>query len=187
MGRMWKRKQKYPKLTDDQINAKISEYLDKNDYRSEEEAFEYTKYMKTKAWAKRRDTFLEKHGKSCELCNSTEKTQAHHNNYLCVGREKDQDLVALCWQCHSDFHKRVKATSLRRPETYKKHVSEIHGGFRSNKSGRARARETLSCSMCRKEDLKYEFYTTHRTIRLCVKCHKQFAGKIPSSGVRLDE
>lgn len=187
MGRMWKRKQKYPKLTDDQINDAISNFLDKNNYKNVEEAFVYSKYMKTESWAKRRDAFLASHGGACELCGSKEKVQAHHNNYLCVGNEKSIDLIALCWECHSSFHKRVKAKSLKTPETYKKHIAGIHEGFVSNKAGRARARDTVSCSMCRRENLKYQFDTKHRTITLCDGCYRQFKNKVSQKGDELEE
>jgi hypothetical protein len=189
MPRRWKRKHKFAKPTDEEINAKISEFLEKNNYKSEEEAFVYKKYMKTEAWVKRRDTFLKKHGTSCEVCSSTEKVQAHHNNYQCVGREKDKDLLALCWQCHNEFHKRVKASSLRKPETHKKHLAEIDAYYpqAGNRDGRARVREAPSCSMCRKENLKCEYYTTHRAIRLCDKCYKQFQNKISVSDILLED
>jgi len=189
MPRRWKRKHKFPKPTDEEINAKISEFLEKNNYKSEEEAFVYKKYMKTEAWIKRRDTFLKKHGTSCEVCGSTEKVQAHHNNYQCVGREKDKDLLALCWQCHNEFHKRVKASSLREPETHEKHLHYWRNGRDFYFPG-TRAEEvskTPSCSMCRKENLKCEYYTTHRAIRLCDKCYKQFQDKISASDVLLED
>ena len=116
MGRKWKKR--FSKLSDEDINAKIAEFLEKKEYKSEDEAYDYKKYMKTKAWAKLRDAFLDKHGNCCEICASKVKNQAHHNNYFCVGAEEDADLVSICWECHHEFHKTVKSTSLKKPEKW---------------------------------------------------------------------
>ena len=149
MGRKWKKR--FSKLSDEDINAKIAEFLEKKEYKSEDEAYDYKKYMKTKAWAKLRNAFLDKHGNRCEICTSTAKNQAHHNSYRRLGNEKEVDLVSICWDCHHEFHKKVKSKSLRR-------MGE--------------------CSMCRRNDIEYEVFADHRTLKLCKRCHKVLKDKI---------
>lgn len=66
----------------------------------------YSVYIKSIHFEKRKNRYYKKFGKKCMCCGSTEYVQLHHvvyNNFE-FGFEKDEDLSALCIQCHKDFH-----------------------------------------------------------------------------------
>ena len=65
---------------------------------------EHKEYQKTTWWKDRRQELKEKFGHSCEICKSEKKIAVHHNNYFSKYREKDHDLIVLCYDCHSFFH-----------------------------------------------------------------------------------
>lgn len=41
----------------------------------------------------------------CEVCKTEKSTQVHHLSYKNLGRERDEDLQAVCAGCHTDHHK----------------------------------------------------------------------------------
>jgi 5-methylcytosine-specific restriction endonuclease McrA len=65
---------------------------------------DYKKYMDSKAWARRRSRYFRKHGKKCKVCDARYNVGLHHVPYERLGRERDEDLVALCWVHHEAFH-----------------------------------------------------------------------------------
>ena len=70
---------------------------------------EYRDYMRSEAWRERRARALKRAGFRCQICGEdTGKLEVHHNRYDNLGNERDEDLVALCGQCH-----RVVTTWLR--------------------------------------------------------------------------
>ncbi len=77
---------------------------------------DYRKYMKSKVWAKRRIEFYSKFGKECAICGK-KKTQLHHMTYQNLGREEDDDLVALCNHHHDQLHQTIKMKNDMRIET----------------------------------------------------------------------
>lgn len=64
----------------------------------------YKEYIKSGAWRKRRKEYYKTHPKKCAVCQTNRKIGLHHKNYGRLGREKDKDLVALCWIHHEIFH-----------------------------------------------------------------------------------
>lgn len=66
----------------------------------------YHTYIQSEAWWKRRTKYFETHRKACNKCNKTSIIVLHHIKYRKAeyGKEKDVDLVALCRECHQDFH-----------------------------------------------------------------------------------
>lgn len=67
---------------------------------------DYHTYIQSEAWWKRRTKYFETHQKACNKCNKTNIIVLHHIKYQKsdFGKEKDKDLVALCRECHNDFH-----------------------------------------------------------------------------------
>lgn len=71
----------------------------------------YQKYVKTDCWSLRRQMYLKKHP-SCEGCGQSVQPlsgkslilQVHHLTYERLGRESDDDLLAVCEGCHRLMH-----------------------------------------------------------------------------------
>src|SRR6266404_4544864 len=74
---------------------------------------QYEKYVKTDCWSLRRQLYLKKHS-SCEGCGQSVEPlnisgrpiplEVHHLTYERLGRESDDDLLAVCNGCHKLFH-----------------------------------------------------------------------------------
>ena len=77
---------------------------------------EYSKYLKSAKWKKKRIQALDYHGAACACCGSTNLVQVHHISYQNYpGNEKMTDLIPLCKRHHKLVHKLIG--ELR--ETYK--------------------------------------------------------------------
>jgi hypothetical protein len=66
----------------------------------------YRAYMASPQWAERRGRTLMLAGGTCQRCGQRRATEAHHLTYDRLGRERDQDLLALCGPCHQALHGR---------------------------------------------------------------------------------
>jgi hypothetical protein len=64
----------------------------------------YKEYIKSKFWEERKNSFYKTVGRLCAVCGSTNQMSVHHLKYGKFGKERDEDLVALCWSCHEEFH-----------------------------------------------------------------------------------
>jgi hypothetical protein len=64
----------------------------------------YSEYIKSKAWRNRRNNYYKVHKKACVICKMKGGVGLHHLTYKNLGRERDEDLVALCWVCHESYH-----------------------------------------------------------------------------------
>ena len=68
----------------------------------------YRLYLRTPEWRETRLAALIRAGHACHLNRShTERLEVHHNTYERRGRERPQDLVVLCRECHELFHERL--------------------------------------------------------------------------------
>lgn len=79
---------------------------------------QYAEYVKVDCWKMRREEYLRKHGKQCELCGGQYEfipgpVQVHHLTYERLGMELDSDLVAACDKCHRAMHGLDRSTPLR--------------------------------------------------------------------------
>jgi 5-methylcytosine-specific restriction endonuclease McrA len=70
----------------------------------------YQEYMQSDKWKHRRSKYFETHERKCRACSSTARIQLHHKTYVRLEKERDQDLVALCWRCHNSLHKIQRKT-----------------------------------------------------------------------------
>ena len=66
----------------------------------------YKEYIKSAEWRQRRERYYLTHMKECRACKSTYRVSLHHLSYRNVGKEKDEELVPLCWQCHEEYHEK---------------------------------------------------------------------------------
>ena len=67
---------------------------------------DYKKYLKSKAWFEKRETFFDQFGRLC-ACGQP-ATELHHKTYDNIGQENLSDLVGLCKFCHQDIHHHQK-------------------------------------------------------------------------------
>lgn len=65
----------------------------------------YSDYLQTEEWARKRLAVWLRDSKRCRICNSNKGIQVHHRDYSNIGNEPLNDLVTLCRDCHSLFHK----------------------------------------------------------------------------------
>lgn len=67
----------------------------------------YQEYLKSLRWIKKATQFKKDHP-LCQRCEN--KTQdVHHRTYQRIGHEKNDDLIALCRDCHDLTHKYIKS------------------------------------------------------------------------------
>lgn len=64
----------------------------------------YHEYMRSVHWKIRREQYFNVHDKKCWICGSSARLGLHHLHYKNLGREKDDDLIALCWDHHERLH-----------------------------------------------------------------------------------
>lgn len=69
----------------------------------------YKDYIKSPEWRIKSTAAKEAAGNACQVCNASGVTlDTHHRTYDNLGDEKDGDLVVLCRDCHTVFHKAKK-------------------------------------------------------------------------------
>lgn len=61
-------------------------------------------YYRTDEWRHMRALALQHYGETCILCAAKEKLQVHHRTYERLGRERLNDLIVLCDNCHARYH-----------------------------------------------------------------------------------
>lgn len=76
-------------------------------------AMPYSRYLQTEHWCGVRDKALRRAGNRCCLCNSPGELHVHHRTYLTIGHEADSDVICLCADCHSIFHRHRTAEGQR--------------------------------------------------------------------------
>jgi 5-methylcytosine-specific restriction endonuclease McrA len=82
---------------------------------------DYQNFLKTPYWKAIAAHTKYKAGYRCQLCNRAYNLVTHHKDYGIHGFEhaRMQDLIVLCYDCHSKFHDRLpewkpKAISLKK-------------------------------------------------------------------------
>ncbi len=63
----------------------------------------YASYLLTDHWRKTRKNKMRATRGHCEMCGYSAE-QIHHIHYRRLGRERNTDLIALCYKCHQIFH-----------------------------------------------------------------------------------
>ena len=64
----------------------------------------YAEYLTTTGWTYRAWQAKDRAGWVCEVCGSDGPLQVHHLTYARVGKERDDDLLVLCDECHARQH-----------------------------------------------------------------------------------
>lgn len=65
---------------------------------------QYSVYIKSEWWTKRKNKFYKENEKRCMACLGTKYIDLHHLFYGNYGNETDEQLVALCRLCHEEYH-----------------------------------------------------------------------------------
>ena len=71
----------------------------------------YEEYLKTRHWRLLRLKVAKKRHFRCEFCGEKFENhyEIHHKHYNSLGKEKIDDLMFLCKNCHNDLHIALKA------------------------------------------------------------------------------
>ncbi len=72
----------------------------------------YSDYLKTEHWEEIRRKALGRANGRCQVCNADGELHTHHRTYENLGSERDNDVVALCKECHALFHERRELAEL---------------------------------------------------------------------------
>ncbi len=69
----------------------------------------YHLYIDTQEWKSRANAARARADHRCQVCNSNKKRlDVHHRTYVRYGNEYNRDLIVLCCDCHSLFHRNGK-------------------------------------------------------------------------------
>lgn len=66
--------------------------------------FQYEEYLLSPIWSAVRRRIIERAGGSCERCRERPPKHIHHLCYQRLGEENDDDLMAVCVECHQALH-----------------------------------------------------------------------------------
>jgi phage terminase large subunit GpA-like protein len=66
---------------------------------------EYKRYLRSNAWAIRKNAYYRRFNRQCAACGSWKRIQLHHVSYENLGHEPDQGLVPLCRADHVNAHR----------------------------------------------------------------------------------
>lgn len=69
---------------------------------------DYDTYIRSQSWRIRADAAKRRAGGRCQVCNGADRLNAHHRTYERIGHEQDDDLIVLCEDCHTLFHRNGK-------------------------------------------------------------------------------
>lgn len=73
-------------------------------------------YLQSSHWQSLRKRVLELSGNSCQICGANDQLEVHHITYNNLYRERKDDLVCLCHDCHKAIHEYITAHRFyRRP------------------------------------------------------------------------
>src|SRR5579885_1010625 len=84
-----------------------------------EHSQEYTHYINSPEWKKRRAHLLQAAGYRCQVCRHPKlpsKLQVHHLTYERLGNELSGDLVVVCTECHPKLDRIRQRHTQRRQE-----------------------------------------------------------------------
>lgn len=65
---------------------------------------DYAAYLESEHWQELRQQVIERDGWHCRRCHRPDYVQVHHLTYARLGRERLDDLVSLCKDCHERTH-----------------------------------------------------------------------------------
>lgn len=69
----------------------------------------YDAYMVSAEWRERRHAVLKRDNQECRQCGERHGLTVHHLTYARVFRERLEDLITLCRNCHEQRHRKTDA------------------------------------------------------------------------------
>ena len=66
-------------------------------------------YLQSSHWKRTRERVLDINEHLCQICRSADCLEVHHITYNNLYRERRDDLVCLCHDCHEAIHKYIDA------------------------------------------------------------------------------
>ncbi len=84
----------------------------------------HKRYLASELWKRIKAPILVRANGRCEDCGNHSKLDVHHKNYARIGGdEKQEDLIALCHECHKKAdRKRERETSIRIEEEIEENI-----------------------------------------------------------------
>lgn len=65
----------------------------------------YYKYLQSPQWRIFRAEIIKERGAKCEKCQKeTKQIQAHHKTYARIYKERKEDILLVCRECHEAIH-----------------------------------------------------------------------------------
>lgn len=65
---------------------------------------DYEEYLHSDWWIVIRALSKKRSRNMCALCSSPEHLNVHHRSYKNLGKEKPEDVIVLCQDCHEKHH-----------------------------------------------------------------------------------
>jgi hypothetical protein len=87
-----------------QANSRAWRRLNKKKQKHLAQEKRYDRYLRSRAWQKKRAKVLKRANGICEICGDDPPTQIHHLTYQNLGHEQLDELRALCNHCHIMLH-----------------------------------------------------------------------------------
>jgi hypothetical protein len=66
----------------------------------------YKEYLDSDLWREKSNLILSEYH-YCYICKQNNSQIVHHKTYEHVCNEQKKDLIAICWSCHDNIHKKV--------------------------------------------------------------------------------
>lgn len=64
-------------------------------------------YMQSQKWRLLSNYIKVRDKHQCQLCNSKQQLEVHHQTYENLFNEKEEDLITLCRNCHQQIHNKL--------------------------------------------------------------------------------
>lgn len=74
---------------------------------------EYSEYLRSSHRKEFREEVVKERNR-CQRCCKKEWLHVHHRNYECLRKEKFDDVIVLCGECHFRFHNKKKRKRIYR-------------------------------------------------------------------------
>jgi 5-methylcytosine-specific restriction endonuclease McrA len=100
-----------PGVLDDARTAMLARRAAYASYLAALKAMPYRDYLKSGHWFAVRERTVERDGRACRICSSTERLNVHHRTYERRGEEALEDTITLCQPCHQLFHENGRLAS----------------------------------------------------------------------------
>lgn len=75
---------------------------------------EYTTYLKSKKWRRKRLVIFRRDNGACLCCESRKRLQVHHLTYARIYREDYTDLITVCDTCHQAIERLIESKRITR-------------------------------------------------------------------------